>query len=163
MVGCSDSGEPESTSAIPAEIESILLTQAPGDAVEVKTLKETAKEGDEVCMHVVVGGRENPYVKGRGVITVVQSAFNNHCLSPDDGCQTPWDYCCADPDELKTNMATIRIVGADGNPIKANIGDVKALEPLSELVVKGKVGPRPNADTLVVDASGIFVRTAVNE
>lgn len=146
----------DNASALPA---GLLLDAAPEGAVTVASLKKTAKEGDEVVMRVTVGGRVNPIVGKRAVMTVVDSDLHNQCLSPDDGCETPWDYCCAAQEDLNENLATVQLVDADGRPLEIDLPSVSKVKPLTTLVVKGKVGPRPDENTLIVNADGLFIET----
>ena len=163
LAGCDQgtpapSGESDETMLQSATLPSgLLLAEAPTGAKTVAELKESAKDGDQVVMHVVVGGREKPIVDNRAVMTVVDAAMKNQCTLPGDSCTTPWDYCCASPKQLKPNLATVQIVNDDGDPLAIDLAKVSGIKPLAVLVVKGEVGPRPDPGTLIVNATGFFV------
>ena len=50
-----------------------------------------------------------------------------------------------------------QVVGADGRPLKASLEGVGGIEGLKVILVKGVVGPRPDPNVLVINATGIFV------
>ena len=94
--GCQKSNESESTSSgadsgLPA---SLFLAEAPTGVAPIATLKETAREGDTVTVRAIVGGKLKAYVTDRAVMTVIDVSVDNPCVSDDDHCHTPWDYCC---------------------------------------------------------------------
>ncbi len=138
---------------------SLFLTEAPADAVAVPKLKESAKEGDEVTVRVVIGGRESPFVASRAIMTVVDSGLENQCLAPGDSCETPWDYCCASPEQLKPNLATVQIVDATNATLEVDLSGSDKLKAGATVVVRGVIGPRPDPDALIINATGIYVET----
>lgn len=135
--------------------DGIMLSSAPDGAAPVQELKTSAEPGDEVVVRVTVGGRADPIVAGRASAVTVDAAFENACMSEDDHCKTPWDYCCAVPEALSANMATVQVVDEDGRVIAADLSEY--FQPLSTLVVKGIVGPRPDPNVLSINAAGIYV------
>jgi len=139
-------------------VQSILLTEAPEGAQSIAELKQSAKEGDEVVVQVVVGGSVHPFVDGRASVQVVDAGLQSKCLEESDPCPTPWDYCCQ-IDERNANGATIQIVDADGRVIEADL--TKSFATLSTLTVVGVVGPRPNNEVLTINATGIYVAPQV--
>ena len=144
---------PAATGSLPA---GLLLAASPGEAVDVGALKATAKEGDTVVVRGRIGGVP-PFIAGIAAMTIADRKLVPCSeMSMEDGCKTPWDYCCAPQDELTANTATVQVVGADGRPLRADL-TAAGLAPLSTVVVTGKVGPRPDPKVLVIDAVGIFV------
>ena len=159
--GCTDdpaptTGAPPAATAIPAEFR---LAASPAGAIPVGEAKKTAKEGEEVVIRGVVGGSVDPFVQGRAMMTIVDPKAVVSCgaMGGEDHCPTPWDYCCVAQEQLLANTATIRVAGADGQPLKGDLKGWNGVAPMKIVVVKGKVGPRPQAAVLVVDAAGIFV------
>ncbi|MBT3377330.1 MAG: hypothetical protein HN742_04730 [Lentisphaerae bacterium] len=138
----------------------IFLTEAPSGVMTVPTLKESAKEGDEVVVRGVVGGRGEPFVSGRAVWSLIEGTLPNLCTREGHGCTMPWDYCCATPEEKKPNMLTVQITGDDARPLAVDLQAAGKIKPMDTLVVKGTVGPRPTKDTLVLTATGIYVELA---
>jgi len=156
----SDASSPAAAETVTLPDELFLETKPDAEPTPVTQVKASAKEGDEVVMRVVVGGRVEPFVSKRAIMTVVDAGMKNQCTLPSDPCETPWDYCCEAPSDLKANMATVEVVDGAGMPLKADLGGETRLEPLSTITVVGKVGPRPDPEALVVTASGIFVEPA---
>ena len=139
--------------------DGVLLDQAPTGIASISQLKESAKEGDQVVLRAVVGGRVKPIVENRAVITVVDASRPNQCTTSDDMCKTPWDYCCASPEQLKPHLATVQIVDDHGHPLAIDLKGATKIKPQSVLVIKGKVAINPNASTLIVNASGLYVES----
>ena len=159
--GCED--KPVTTSngpskAAPAEAlpVGLILTAAPGDAKEVLALKG-AKAGDEVVLRGKVGGRVEPFVDGRAVFQVVDASIKSCKDLPGDKCETPWDYCC-EPD-VNQKSATVQVAGADGKPLRTGLKGVGGLQPLSEVTIKGTVVQAGEAGPLLVNATGIHVKS----
>ena len=165
FTGCNGGGEgdgssittppPDTTDELPA---GLVLDAAPEGAVEIAKVKASAKEGDEVVVRGQVGGSREPFVAGRAALTIADGDVLTSCDEmPADGCDAPWDYCCEDPAKIMANSATIQVVGADGRPLKASLEGVGGIEGLKVILVKGVVGPRPDPNVLVINATGIFV------
>ncbi len=138
------------------EIPGVVFSEkAPDGAVELAKAKENAKEGDEVVIRGRIGGVPDPFVKGRAVLTLCDMSVVACNDQSGDNCPKPWDMCC-DPNRF-ARSAAIQIVGEDGKLLSMDLEGKNGLLPLSVLVVKGKVGPRPDKSSFVVNASEIFV------
>ncbi len=153
--GREDATQSTSNNTVPSLPGSYFLASAPGGVQPIATLKQAAKQGDEVVVRAVVGGSVAPIVEGRASLTIVDTAQSNPCLSGDDHCKTPWDYCCSPREELSAHLATLQVVEPNGRVKAADLSD--RIQPLSILVVRGVVGPRPDAQVLTINATGIFV------
>lgn len=148
-----DAKTPAAKDALPA---GLALTAAPEGAKDVKAVKAAAKEGDDVVIRGRIGTL-TPFVEGYAAMTIVDpSLVPCNEMQMEDGCKTPWDYCCAPTEELTAGTATIQVAGADGRPLKHDLR-LEGHKPLSWVVVKGKVAARPDPKVLVVNATGIFV------
>jgi hypothetical protein len=123
----------------------------------IAELKRSANEGDAVTVRAVVGGSKQPIVAGRASATIVDAGLSNTCLVEDEHCPTPWDYCCEPREAVTANLATLRVVDADGRVMPADLSP--RVQPLSTVVVRGVVGPRPNAEVLTINATGIHVES----
>jgi len=160
MTGCRKSDDPEeaagaaSAASLPA---GLFLAAAPGEPVPVKQAKAQAREGDEVVVRAVVGGEVNVFVDGRAIMKVIDTEMKNLCLSEDDGCKTPWDYCCSTTEELQPHRATVRVVDAEGKTLKVSLKGAGQIEEMKTLVVKGVVAKGSDEKNLVIDAKGIYV------
>lgn len=51
----------------------------------------------------------------------------------------------------------MQVVDKGGRPLRAALEGANGLKPLSQVVISGTVGPRPNEKVLVVNADWIFV------
>ncbi len=165
FAGCGQSGSNSNTpgpdagnaAALPA---GLFLDTAPDGAQPITALKETAEEGDEVVVHVIVGGKMQPHVAGRASAAIIDAGLDNPCTSEDDHCQTPWDYCCTPQEDITANLATLQIVDSDGRPLAVDLAE--QLPPLAVLTIRGTVGPRPDPQVLTINATGIYIEQGTN-
>jgi len=155
MLGCSKTPPSDAAKADGAPA-SWLLTSAPADPATLSEAKATAVEGDMITIRGRIGGRNTPIAPDSAVFTIVDLSLP-FCgqMDAEDGCKTPWDYCCETKDTITAHSATIQLVDAKGNPIETNPIDA-GLHALDEVIVVGTVGPRPNADVFTVRATGIY-------
>lgn len=139
--------------------DGVFVETAPDGAQDLGEVKASAKEGDVVVVAGKVGGTMEPFVKGRAVMTVAGLSGITSCdKRPGDNCPTPWDFCCDDPKSILANTATVELVDAEGRPLKVDLEGAHGLAPLSEVVVRGTVGPRPDPGVLVIHADAIHVK-----
>jgi len=161
FVGCGKEKDSPATGQTAKQAVSLpaalFLAKAPENVVPVKDVKASAAAGDQVVVRAVVGGRKNPFVEGRAMWTAVEASLYNACTRPGHGCSAPWDYCCADADELGDNMVTIQVLGADGKLLPVDLTSSTQLAPMTTLVVEGTVAQKPDSKALIVSATGIFV------
>jgi hypothetical protein len=161
LVGCSQSASPPATpsaevSAPSREGAAFRLKDEPEGALQVKAAKESVKDEEEVILVGRIGGDEKPFIQGQSAFSIVDTSLKPCNEKDDDGCPTPWDYCC-DTDELPSSKALIKVVGADGKPLGKDARALLGLKELQTVVVRGKA-KRDEAGNLVVLADGVFVR-----
>ena len=132
-----------------------VLASAPEGAMSVTQAKAEMSVGDTVILRGIIGGSRAPISAQSPVFTVIDTGLFNQCTTGDDHCNTPWDYCCAAPSDLKANAATVQVIDASGTPITDSV-TAHGFAPLDEIIVVGTVGPRPNAEVLTVRARGIY-------
>lgn len=157
--GCSQSGDQEhaavtapSRPAVPPD-PAFLLTERPADVLPVGEAVEQTQSDDMVSIEGRIGGSEAPFVDGMAAFTIVDPKV--HWCADDEGCPTPWDYCC-NTDQLKGNMALVKIVGADGQPVNKDARDLVGVKELSLVVVEGKV-VRDEQGNLTLLAEKVYV------
>ena len=154
--GGDTTGENAGTSALP---ESVFLAKAPEGIQTIADLKANVKVGEEVVVRVIVGGTLDPIVKGRASAAIIDATIENPCMAEDDHCPTPWDYCCTPQENRTANLATLQVTDATGNVMKVDLEP--RIKPLTTLVVKGTVGPRPDEQVLTINATGIYIENEV--
>ncbi len=165
LVGCSDAGNGKPSANAPAFTDSlpadIFVSSKIDGAKSVTELKKDAKEGDEVIIRGVVGGAVDPFVANRAMVSLIDYTVVS-CKDNGESCPTPWDYCCTPQEELTQARATIQVTGSDGFPLKVGLSAGQKIKPYDVIIVRGKVGPRPSAEVLVVNAEAIHVEGAKN-
>ena len=149
--GISSSESSTNTKAQP----SWLLASAPADPSGIGETKKTAKAGDKVVLRGVIGGRVDAMSNDTALLVLMDTGVENGCTSKGDNCATPWDYCCATPEDLAANNATVQLVDESGAPIAIDLR-TKGIAPLDTVIIVGVVGPRPTEDVLVVKATSIY-------
>jgi len=164
LTGCPQGGEAAPPTEAPpgaaaaAIPDALYLAARPeGAAASLLELKGKSKVGDSVLFEARVGGREDPFVEGRAIFVVADSALQSCDAIEGDGCKTPWDYCCETPADLLENVATVRFVDAAGDPLEASVKDHKGLSGLKTVVVRGTVKEADGSGNFVVDADGVWI------
>ena len=116
----------------------------------------SAKGGDATVSTYTLAQMISYYL----IMTVVDASLPNKCDSPDNHCKTPWDFCCAAPEELLPNLATVKFTDPDGRTLAVDLTSDGRINPNATLVVRGVVGARPSDEVLEIRATGIFVESA---
>lgn len=156
LVACKEEAAPttDTTSSAAPAAATWQLASMPADAQGVKSVKDAAAEGDTVTVRGIIGGRKDALSKDSAFFVMVDPALENACTSEDDHCPTPWDYCCAMPEDIQANSATVQLVDADGNPLEFDLSG-QGVSPLDEVVVVGTVAARPTPQVLTIRATGL--------
>lgn len=104
-------------SAPPAapELQRYVLHERPAAGRSVLEAKQ-AEPGTKL----VVEGRVARIVKGFGVFTLVGKELP-YCgeTNKEDGCKTPWDYCCETSETITKQSLGVEVRDANGQPIAA--------------------------------------------
>ncbi len=149
-------GGSDATATLP---DTLFLSEAPDGIETIASLKASAKEGDEVVVRGIVGGNMEPIVAGRASASIMDAGIDNKCTSEEDHCMTPWDYCCTPQEVITKNLATLQITDDAGQVLKADLEP--RIKPLTTIIIKGIVGPRPNDQVLTIQAQAIYVEDEV--
>ena len=155
FMGCSDSTESNADakddSANSSPNATYLLTEKPADAWGVGAAREKVKDQGEVTLIGRIGGSADPFVGSLAAFTIVDPKVE-HC-SADEGCPTPWDYCCTQ-DQVKDNIATIKFVGEDGQPVGQSAKQLLGVKELDTVVVQGQAKRDDNGNLTVLARKG---------
>ncbi|MCA9150397.1 MAG: hypothetical protein KDA92_13895 [Planctomycetales bacterium] len=156
VVGCGTSDVDESAAApqSSADAKPFVATTEPADAIPVGTARELVQGEQEVTLVGRIGGSSEPFVDGLAAFTIVDPKVP-HC-SADEGCPTPWDYCCTQ-DQVKGNIATVKVVDDSGKVVSGDARQLLQVKELSTVVVHGKA-KRDDQGNLTVAATHVFVR-----
>lgn len=157
-VGCGQPTTPTtpttSQKPVPPGMKSrILASEQPADAKPVAEVQKSAENGGEVTILGRIGGAVDPWVAGRAAFTIVDPKLKP--CQPDEGCPTPWDYCCS-TDQLPKNRALIKVVDDTGNTLEHDAKSLLDLKELQTVVVKG-TAKRDDAGNLTVLATSVYV------
>jgi hypothetical protein len=131
------------------------LTSAPADAVDVGQAKQTVSEGDQVALRGRIGGRTDPMSADSATFIVMDVSIPSCADEEGDNCPTPWDYCCEPRESIAANNATVQLVDDSGAPLAIDLRK-HGLKPLDEVIAVGTVAARPNEQTLIVKATGLY-------
>ena len=142
----------------PNALESVFKSSPPAEAVSVGSLRETAKPGESVTFTGQILGAHDVFMEDRAVMIVGDPTRITACNAiPGDGCETPWDVCCDDPDVIKQSIVTVQVLDANGQPIKNGLKGQNGLTELSTVTVSGTVSDTSNDENMVVEAKTIVV------
>lgn len=131
-----------------------LLATEPPDAIGVTKARETARNDDHVVLVGRIGGDADPFVSGAAAFMVVDLSLEP--CPPDEGCPTPWDYCC-DLDKLSSHKAMVKVVDHEERTVTVDAQQLLGVEALTTVVVQGKA-KRDEAGNLTVLADGVYVK-----
>lgn len=131
-----------------------LFDSEPSGGIPVGEARKSIEDGQAVTLVGLIGGSSDPFVNGLAAFTIVDPKVP-YC-APDEGCPTPWDYCCTQ-DQVKDNIATVKIVDEAGRPVEHSARDLLGVKELSTVVVQGKA-QRDEQGNMTIAASKVFVR-----
>lgn len=156
-IGCGSSSPPvgltqltSTTDDAPPSAEH-LLTVAPEKSVNVADAREEAADDSEIALRGRVGGDENPFVDGMAAFSIVDMKCKP---CEEDGCKTPWDYCCSP--ELASHKALVKIVDGKGAVVGRDARKLLGIKELSTVVVHGRA-KRDDAGNLTVIADKVYI------
>ena len=134
MVGCGSSQTAQDSDSTTVDSRYLVPTEPEG-AVAVGDARQSVEDEQMITLVGTIGGSSEPFVDGIAAFTIVDPKVP-YC-SPDEGCPTPWDYCCTQ-DQVKDNIATVKVVDDGGNPVVEDARGLLGVKELSTVVVKGK-------------------------
>jgi hypothetical protein len=153
-VGCGKTPERQSAGQPDTTAVSYVTSSEPEGALGVIDARKT--HSDNVTVTGRIGGSAKPFVDGAAAFTIVDEALSP--CSDDEGCPTPWDYCCS-TGELPTSTALIKIVDEQGQLVTADAKELLNVSELATVVVHGKA-ERDAEGNLTVLAKEVFVKDA---
>lgn len=131
-----------------------LLTAEPAHGEGVKAVRAKAKDNDEVTVVGRVGGDAKPWIEGVAAFTIVDPEVKP--CPEQEGCPTPWDYCC-DLDLLPKVKTLVKIVDSQGRTVPMDARQLLGIKELQTVVAHG-TAKRDEAGNLTVLADGVFLR-----
>jgi hypothetical protein len=155
LIGCGDAPTSQ-TGSSPSKPTGpqYLTTTEPVNPAPVGQARMDAEDGAAVTLIGHIGGSAEPFVNGLAAFTIVDPKVQ-YC-PPEEGCPTPWDYCCTQ-DQVKDNIATIKVVDDQGRPVAEDARQLLGVRELSLVVVQG-TARRDDQGNLSVLASSIYVK-----
>jgi hypothetical protein len=158
VAGCNTgtpSGEP--AAGLSAAGDRYLLAEEPAGARGVEEARKEARDGDDVVVVGRIGGDARPWVEGKAAFWIVDPKLKSCKETEDDGCATPWDYCCTPREDLRKLLATIKVTDDKGHTVPVDARILLGLKELQTVVVRGRAR-RDDKGNLTVLANGVFVR-----
>jgi len=149
------SATPATASAPSSDGAKFLLAEEPTGAQDVVAVRAEAKNDDEVVVVGRIGGAVNPWVDGLAAFTLVDASAKSCDETEDDGCPTPWDFCC-EPGLGKKKIA-VEFVDAQGAVVLTDAKTLLGLKELDSVVIRGKAR-RDEAGNITILATGLYVK-----
>jgi hypothetical protein len=157
LTGCGRSdSEVATASAALAPSSHILLSEAPTPAIPVGQARKEALPGQEVTVIGQVGGVRDPIAENYASFVMADEAIYFCDEMEDEGCTTPWDACCEDPEKLAANRASVVFLDDQGQPLSLNLKEVANLSGLNLVTIKGVVAPESTSENMIIHASGLY-------
>lgn len=154
LAGCDRSNAPAGGAAAGVSGAAWLAAEEPAGAQPVGEARQSAVDGQPVVLFGHIGGSPEPFVNGAAAFTIVDPKVP---WCPDEeGCPTPWDYCCKQ-NEVRENIATIKLVDGAGKLVASDAKQLLGVRELSLVVVSGKAS-RDAAGNLSVLADQVHIR-----
>lgn len=100
-----------------------------------------------------IGGVASPFAQNRAIFLL----SDNRLPLCQEGCATPWDYCCETRQTILSNLATVQVIDQRGRAVKVGLLGLNGLLPAAEIVVRGTVA-KAGKDVLVLNALNIYVK-----
>ncbi len=159
VFGCSESpsANKDTVRSVAANVASAdyVYASEPAGAIPVGEARTSVKDNTPVTVVGLIGGSPKPFVDGLAAFTIVDAKVP-YCAD-DEGCPTPWDYCCQ-LEAVKDNIATVKFVDAAGKPITEDARQWLNLKELATVVVSG-TAKRDDQGNLTVAANKIYIRS----
>ena len=133
LVACGAEEAPRAKKTEPVVQRDWEMKADPGMAYSVADAKEELPEEE-----FIVVGRIHRMVKGFASFTLMDDKLD-YCgeVNPEDGCKTPWDYCCDTAEDRLANSLNVQFEDENGKTIKGAVpGDLRHCDLV---VVRGKV------------------------
>lgn len=134
VAGCGGNAPTAPPAVVPAApaLAKLALAQKPAGAIAVVEAKKAGAA--DAC---VVAGRVANLVPGFAVFTLMDTSLP-YCgeKNKEDGCKTPWDYCCDSAETRTANSLLVEVRDANGKPIAGSLGDLRLLDAVT---VAGKL------------------------
>ena len=126
--GCGgDTPKPATPTAVSLELARLVLATKPAGSVSVL---DARKAGEAESL--TVSGRVANVVSGFAVFTLMDISLS-YCgeENKEDGCKTPWDYCCVTAKTRTANSLLVEVRDGSGNPVAGSIGDLRLLDAVT--------------------------------
>lgn len=123
----------------------VLASQPPGAVSVLDAKKQTSSD------NCVVSGRIANIVPGYAVLTLMDSSLP-YCgeKHKEDGCKTPWDYCCESSETRTASSLLVEVRDDKGKPVVGNWPELRLLDAVT---FSGKLGKDEHGNHVLV-ASG---------
>jgi len=141
----------------PVDAEKYLLKEEPDGAIGVISAREEAQNDQDIVLVGRIGGRDNPWIKGRSAFMMVDASLQmvSEGEECEEGAFCTGDCCAA---KLTGSTTLVKIVDENGRPLPVDGRDLLAAKTQDMVVVKGKVVRDDKEKTFVVLANGVYVR-----
>ena len=78
--------------------------------ISVKAARQEAIPAKILTVEGFIGGRKNPFTRGKAVFILGDDALKTCDENPGDSCPTPWDVCCEDRKKIANSTLSVRIL-----------------------------------------------------
>ncbi len=145
LTGCNSGDNTSQNSTPSANFDARYIFDAePDGLVSVGDAHQSAQSEQEIYLLGRIGGSVHPFIDGLAAFTVIDLQLPE-CAG---------DGCCS-PDELKTNLATVKFVNESGKPIAVDARELLNVDARTKVAVHGVV-QRDESGNLTVMADKLY-------
>ena len=141
---------------VESPLASVFTKTKPEGAISITEAKKSIKVGETITIKGEIGGRQKPFAENVALFIFADGAELDSCPK-EEGCPTPWDYCCYEPDDIAAASVTIQVMDKDGKLIKKSLKGQNGLKGLSQLLITGVVDKKSKDGKLILNVTSIYI------
>ena len=166
FASCGEKKQTEEASLGASSQESLLsamfLSEEPLNAISVIDARGKTNSGEDIVVIGKIAGVIQPFTEGYASVVLGDLEMQTCDLIEGDECETPWDACCADPEEVQSQRMTIQVLDKNGFPMAETLKGVNGLTELDVVVGAGTVNETSTEENLILDLTGIYQKESLN-
>jgi hypothetical protein len=152
-VACSRASKAVSPELDPAKqdvLQALWSDQGTQPAMSLDKLR-SLPAGSSVAIEGRIGGVMRPFAAGYASVVLADDAVAFCNEIEGDGCKTPWDACCEDPDVLIRQRFVVQVLGPDGMPLPVGLKGWQSLKELDHLWIEGVLDAQSSKDNVLIN------------
>ena len=126
-----------------------------GIASSILDTKKSKLTNKTILLSGYIGGRREPFTKGRSSFIVIDNSIKKCDERKDDNCPTPWDACCVERRTILQSTLTVQVTDKNSSLLKGTLNGVDGLIPGKKIKVLATIDSMSNPNSMLVNAKQI--------